>query len=104
MTKKEIARKKQIDEMASKLFDYINIACASEKEIKSRNLELANSFLTAVVDIDKDIHVISAELKLILIDMYAKSILEIEKIKKGDNTNVVSEIREDRKEPFREEK
>ena len=74
--------KKNIDEMAGKLFDYINAAC-DEKEAENRMMEVALGFITATLDMNKPIEVYC----------YILARKEIEKFKAGNTENVVTESR-----------
>lgn len=90
MTKDEELRKKTIDEMTSKIFDYICTAC-EEDEGNKRMIEVATSFLSSTVDIDQPMKRINAELRHKSIECYILAVNGIEQIKAGNTENIVSE-------------
>jgi hypothetical protein len=92
MTKEEKIRKSNIDEMAGKLFDYINAAC-DETEADRRMMEVALGFITATLDMNKPLEELKIELQNKMVYSYMFARKEVEKFKAGNNENVVSESR-----------
>ena len=86
--------KKNIDEMAGKLFDYINAACEAE-EADNRMMELALGFMTATVDMDEPIDTIKVELRNKLIYSYMFQMEEVIRYKRGNHENVAKEFKRD---------
>lgn len=84
--------KKNIDEMAGKLFDYINAAC-DETEADGRMMEVALGFITATLDMNKPIEELKTELQYKTVHCYILARKEVEKFKAGNTENVVSELR-----------
>lgn len=82
--------KKNIDDMAGKLFDYITTAC-DEKEAENRMMELALGFITATLDMNKPLEELMIELQNKMIYSYMLARKEVEKFKAGNTENIVSE-------------
>lgn len=70
--------KKNIDEMAGKLFDYITTAC-DETEAEKRMMELALGFITATLDMNKPLEKLKIELRNNMIYSLMLSMQEVEK-------------------------
>lgn len=83
--------KKNIDEMAGKLFDYITTACDG-KEADNRMMEVALVFITATLDMNKPLEELMIELQNKMVS-YMLAREEVEKFKAGNTENVVSESR-----------
>ena len=94
MNKQEQERKNQIDQMASKIFDYICTAC-EEEEANKRMMELSISFLTATLDVSEPMELLSNEILKKTGNVAILAIEQIKKIKEGNSDRVVSEFKRD---------
>lgn len=90
--------KKTADEMASKIFEYLEVAVSDEDKRDELFLELATSFLTATCDFDMSPRDICEDIHKKCKDMQALAIFGALKFKSGDISRVVSDSRDFKKE------
>ena len=96
MKNNELERKKQIDQMASKIFDYICTAC-DEKEAEKRFMELSLSFMTSTIDVEQPMMEIINDINTKTTKMSLKASSELFKVKKGNSEKLLSEFLKEKK-------
>lgn len=83
--------RKTTDEMASKIFDYIEMAEPDDDEKDKRYIELACSFVNATINCDDDIETIAHQIYEACFNISNMVMGGALRLKSGDMSRVVSE-------------
>lgn len=81
--------KKKSDEVAAYAAQILHDNFKDEEELRHRYLELATSFLTVSINVDKDLKDINDDIKESLQEIYQMALGGIIRYKSGDEGNVV---------------